>query len=210
MKKSFAIFAVSFAALSQSIFAQLDNSLFLQAGVGYVNNYVEGNMSPAYKKNANAESNAASFGANVGINIKDRVDAYIGMNYAIGGGNAYVDSDRGEEDTDYSAFNVHVGALVFPFGGTSALKNAFVGLEFGLDWYDVEVSDRFYMHDEKRLDLGLKLGHVWSVTDHIGLGAEAHVNYHTYPVDDTDAFLRGSLRDMSGYSVGINFIAMRR
>lgn len=234
MKKSLAIFAASIAALTQTAFAQADNtasqqasatpaqiesvtddaynhnSLFLQASVGYVNNYVEGNMTPAYKKNANAESNAASFGFDVGLNIKRRADVYVGMDYAIGGGNAYIDSDRGEEDIDYTNFNIHVGAQVFPFSRTSALKNAFVGLEFGLDWYYVEVPDRYYLNDERRLDYSLKLGNVWSVTRHIDLGAELHVDYHNYPVDNTDFFLRGSLRDMKGYSVGINFIAMRR
>lgn len=215
MRKAFAIIAVSFAVLSQTAFAQADNaensktSMFLQGGVGFVNNYVEGKMEPAYRGKVHAESFAGTVDLNVGVDVWRRVDVYVGASVALGAGETLTDRDVGEEDQDYASFNIHIGAMAFPFSQNSILKGAFAGLEFGLDWYQVETPKHIYYDDEKRFDLGLKVGNVWSFSHSIDLGIDAFVQYHTYPFDDS-SFLRTSLREMRGYSIGFNAFVMYR
>lgn len=202
MKKLVSILAVSLAALTQTAFA--DNGLFLQGSVGSLMNSVEGKMEPAYGK-VSADNMAASFGIDVGLSLSHRVQAYIGADLAVGGG----DGKFGpiEQDVDYFATGFHVGCSAFPFGQSSALKGAFVGVEFGADEYDVGTSKLNYLEDEWRLSMGLKVGHVWSILPIVDLGVEAAFDYHMYPFD-SDFFLRGSMKETSGYTIGLNLVAM--
>lgn len=206
MKKAFSILAVSLAALSQAAFAESFNSLFLKGSAGAAYNSVEGKMS-AYGGKVSADNAAASFGIDAGMSFSHRVQAYLGADISVGGGD--MDLDIGTKDVDYFATGFHIGCMGFPFGQASALKGAFVGVEFGADEYEVGTSKINYLDDEWRLSMGLKVGHTWSITKIIDLGVEATFDYHMYPFDD-DTFLRGSLRDMSGYTIGLNFVAMHK
>lgn len=204
MKKLVSILAVSLAALTQTAFA--DNGLFLQGSVGASMNSVEGKMS-AYGGNVSADNTAATFGIDAGLSISHRIQAYLGADLSVGGGDMKL--DIGTKDVDYFAAGFHIGCMGFPFGQSSALKGAYVGVELGADEYEVGTPKINYLDDEWRLSMGLKVGHVWSIIPMVDLGVEATFDYHTYPFDD-DAFLRGSLRDMSGYTIGLNLVAMHK
>lgn len=207
MKKSYLFFAASLAALSQAAFAESSsNGLFLQGSAGASINSVEGQMKPAYNT-VSSSNKAASFGIDVGMSFSHRLQAYLGADLSLGSGD--IKLDVGTKDEDYFAAGFHIGCTAFPFGQESALKGAFVGVEFGADEYEEGTSKINYFDDEWRLSMGLKVGHVWSVVPVVDLGVEATFNYHTYPFD-SDALLRGSLRDMSGYTIGINLVAMHK
>jgi len=217
MKKSYLFFAASLAALSQVSFADTENpstfSLFAEGSVGALYNHATGKYFCANHLdhiNASSDNAAIDIGANVGFNIKNRVDIYIGADYANGAGHSYFNDGIGEDATDYYSYNFHIGALVFPFSSNSTMKGTFMGLELGTGIYDVTSDREVYLDEGWWGNLGVKVGHVWPVAKRLELGVEAYVDFHINPTDDDDSLVQPRLTDMSTQTFGINFIAISR
>lgn len=217
MKKSYLFFAATLAALFQVSFAETENSsqmnLFVEGNIGALYNHASGKyFCPNHmnKLNASADNAAIDFGANLGLDINNRIDIYLGADYAKGAGHSYFDDERGEEASDYYSYNFHVGALLFPFNPSSSMKGAFVGLELGTGLYQVETNRKIYLNEAWWGNLGVKLGHVWPASERVNLGIEAYVDFHINPQGDDDSLIHARLKDMSTQTIGLNFIAIRR
>lgn len=186
------------------------NSFFMQFNTGVWFHHIEGEYDGGYDE-FSLDNTALSFTANFGVNFRRMFALYLGMNVFTGGGDMSFDRVSNEYKTEFWGFDIHIGALYFPFRKSPGMEGMYFGLELGLG---MSVSEFVYGHydydediSEEEQILKLKMGYAWNLSERMALGIESHLAFNEYPTSGTryDDFY-----DFSGYSVGFSVTFIRR